>query len=110
MKIRKFSRVAQKVLEMCPRAPQTSPIDRKWKVELIYDGFMLRWLDRLAIGAENDRSTSQEPVERFWRPASAQNASETLYRYTVRLSPNPHFQKISTNFGSGFDITFLYTY
>ena len=39
---------------MCPRAPQTSPIDRKWKVELIYDGFMLRWPDRLAIGAENE--------------------------------------------------------
>ena len=57
--------MAQKVLEMCPRAPQTSPIDRKWKVELIYDGFMLRWLDRLAIGAENDRSTSGEPVEQM---------------------------------------------
>ena len=51
--------------DSCPRAPQTSPIDRKWKVELIYDGFMLRWLDRLAIGAENDRSTSGEPVEQM---------------------------------------------
>ena len=51
--------------DSCPRAPQTSPIDRKWKVELIYDGFMLRWLDRLAIGAENDRSTSNETVEQM---------------------------------------------
>ena len=60
-----FSRVAQTVLELCSRAAQTSPIDRKWKVELIYDGFMLRWLDRLAIGAENDRSTSDEAVEQI---------------------------------------------
>ena len=50
---------------MCPRAAQTLPIDRKWKVELIYDGFMLRWPDRLAIGAENDRSTSDEAVEQI---------------------------------------------
>ena len=57
--------IAQKVLEMCPRPAQTSPIDRKWKVGTIYDGFMLRWLDRLAIGAENGRSASGEAVERF---------------------------------------------
>ena len=55
----------QKVLEMCPRAAQTSPIDRGWNVGTKYDGFMLRWLDRLAIGAENDRSTSDEAVEQI---------------------------------------------
>ena len=55
----------QKVLEMCPRAAQTSPIDRVWNVGTIYDGSMMRWTDRVAIGAENDRSTSDEPAEQM---------------------------------------------
>ena len=55
----------RKVLEMCPRAAQTSPIDRVWNVGTIYDGSMMRWTDRVAIGAENDRSTSGEPAEQM---------------------------------------------
>ena len=50
---------------MCPRAAQTSPIDRVWNVGTIYDGSMMRWTDRVAIGAENDRSTSDETVEQM---------------------------------------------
>ena len=65
LKKKVFSKWPQKVLEMCPRAPQTSPIDRKWKVGTIYNGFMLRWLDRLAIGEENGRSASGEAVEQM---------------------------------------------
>ena len=86
---RNFFRVPQKVLEMCPRPAQTSPIDRKWKVELIYDGFMLRWLDRLAIGAENDRSTSDEAVEQIWRADTPQNPSESFREPPPRQGGNP---------------------
>ena len=50
---------------MYPRAAQTSPIDRVWNVGTIYDGSMMRWTDRGAIGAENDRSTSGEPAEQM---------------------------------------------
>ena len=78
---------------MCPRAAQTSPIDRIWNVGTIYDGSMMRWTDRVAIGAENDRSTSGEPAEQIWGAGSAQDASETLYRLTVRIPPNPRFQE-----------------
>ena len=63
--IQNFPRMPQKVLEMCPRVAQTSLIDRVWNVGTIYDGIMLWWTDRIAIGAENDRSTSGEPAERM---------------------------------------------
>ena len=70
----------QNVLEMCRRAAQTSPIDRVWNVGSIYDGIMLLWLDRLAIGASNDRSASGELVEQMRRAGAPKDCSETLYR------------------------------
>ena len=88
----------QKVLEMCPRAAQTSPIDRVWNVGTIYDGIMVRGVDRLAIRVTDDRSTSRETVEQLGRAAVPQNASETLYRATVRISPKQRFQENLSHF------------
>ena len=86
---------------MCPRPAQTSPIDRKWKVELIYDGFMLRWLDRLAIGAENGRSTSQELVEQIRRADPPQNPSGSLRESLPRQGGNPEKSENFEFFFSG---------
>ena len=69
------------------RAAQGRRIGRKWSLGTIYDGSM-RWPDRLAICAENDRSTSGESVEQMWRADTPQNPSGASYRTTTKNTQN----------------------
>ena len=92
-----FSRMPQKVWEMCRRAAQTSPIDRVWSVGSIYDGIMVRGTDRLAVGVTDDRSTSGELVEQMAKswgasgslrnpvPIHCGNLSETTFSKILGL-------------------------
>ena len=110
MKILEIFLGGQKVLEMCPRAAQTSPIDRIWNVGTIYDGSMMRWTDRVAIGAENDRSTSGEPAEQMRSAEKPQNPSGAPAEPPYEKHPKSTLREIFYCFGSNFYLVYLRTH